>query len=103
MRSTNPAAYDSIMSLAKSQAQVRAQQGGGWQKAAEAGAAFINAYTAQRYPQQVTAPVVDMSAQQTALAPSTGVPWWVWAAGAVVIGVVVWGATKGGGHHEDSE
>jgi hypothetical protein len=104
------AAYDAIMSLAKSQAQVQVQTGGGWQKAAEAGAAFLNAYTAQRYPGSTGVPagggmpVVDPNAQQTSLAPpSTGIPWWVWAAGATVIGVVVWQATKGGSRVEDDE
>jgi len=102
------AAYDAIMSLAKSQAQVQGQgqAGGGWQKAAEAGARFLDAYTAQRYgppalPQQQQQPA---AAQQTSLEPpSTGVPWWVWAAGATVIGVVVWQATKGGSRVEDDE
>jgi hypothetical protein len=110
MRATNPAAYDAIMSLAKSQAQVQTQTGGGWQKAAEAGASFLNAYTAQRYPGSTGVPagagmpLVDPNAQQTSLAPpSTGVPWWVWAAGATVIGLVVWQATKGGSHAEDDE
>lgn len=102
----NRAAYDAIMSLAKSQAQVQGQAGGGWQKAAEAGARFLDAYTANRYGPQV--PHVPQqqpaAAQQTSLEPpSTGVPWWVWAAGATVIGVVVWQATKGGSHAEDDE
>ena len=108
LRASNPAAYDAIMSLAK--AQVRVQTGGGWEKAAEAGAAFLNAYTAQRYPGATGVPAgagmpaVDPNAQPASLAPpSTGVPWWVWAAGATVIGIVVWGATKGGSHAEDDE
>jgi hypothetical protein len=103
LRSSNSVAYDAIMSLAKAQPQARA---GGLQQAAEAGARFLDAYTAQRYgppalPQQQQQPP---AMQQTSLEPpSTGVPWWVWAAGATVIGVVVWQATKGGSHAEDDE
>lgn len=98
LRSSNSVAYDAIMSLAKAQPQAR---GGGWQQAAEAGARFLDAYTAQRYgppalPQQPQQPQSPAGAEQTSLTPSTGVPWWVWAAGAVVIGVVAWSATKGG-------
>lgn len=107
LRSSNPAAYDAIMSLAKAKAQAG---GGGWQKAAEAGVAFINAYSAQRYPGAVaapsalSAPAMDPNAQQTSLAPpSTGIPWWVWAAGATVIGLVVWQATKGGSSHAEGD
>ena len=100
LRASNPVAYDAIMSLAK--AKVQTGGGSGWQQAAEAGASFLNAYTAQRYGQQGVAaaaatPAVDPNAQPASLAPpSTGVPWWVWAAGATVIGLIVWQATKGG-------
>ena len=69
----NRAAYDAIMSLAKAQPQAAA---GGWQKAAEAGARFLDAYTANRYgPQVPQVPQQPPAVQQTSLAPpSTGPP-----------------------------
>ena len=107
-------AYDAIIALAKKQpgaaqaAQAAQAAGGaGWQRVAEAGGLFIDAYTQSRFPSPSSLPsgvAVDPNAlavQQSSTQPSTGVPWWVWAAGAVVVGVVVWGATKGGGGGED--
>ena len=115
LRSENAAAYDAIIALAKKQpgaaqaAQAARAGGDGWQRVAEAGGRFIDAYTQSRFPSPSSLPsgvAVDPNAlavQQSSTQPSTGVPWWVWAAGAVVVGVVVWGATKGGSDGGEDE
>jgi hypothetical protein len=117
LRSSNKEAYDAIIALAKRQpqaaqaAQAARSGGGGWQQVAEAGSRFIDAYTSNRFPPpSPTSMPSGVALESGALPvssppPSTGVPWWVWAAGAVVVGVVVWGATKGGGSSggEDDE
>jgi hypothetical protein len=108
LRSSNATAYDAIIALAKQQpGAAQAARGDGWQRVAEAGGRFIDAYTQSRFPSPSSLPsgvAVDPNAlavQPSSTQPSTGIPWWVWAAGAVVVGVVVWGATKGGGEGDD--